>query len=65
LIKASIPEGDIDPPTGHMRYPGAISVTQETYKSLLTDIASSLRANGFKHVILMMTRMFGLGRHSI
>jgi creatinine amidohydrolase len=48
-----VPEGDIDPPTGHMRYPGAISVTQETYKRLLTDIASSLRANGFKHVILI------------
>ncbi|HEX2488736.1 MAG TPA: creatininase family protein [Blastocatellia bacterium] len=48
-----VPEGDIDPPSGHMRYPGAISVTQETYKRLLTDIASSLRANGFKHVILI------------
>jgi creatinine amidohydrolase/Fe(II)-dependent formamide hydrolase-like protein len=48
-----VPEGDIDPPTGHMRYPGSISVSQETYKRLLTDIASSLRANGFKHVILI------------
>src|SRR6266545_1136646 len=48
-----VPEGDIDPPSGHMRYPGAISVTQETFKRLLTDIASSLRANGFKHIILI------------
>jgi creatinine amidohydrolase/Fe(II)-dependent formamide hydrolase-like protein len=48
-----VPEGDIDPPTGHMRYPGSISVSSETYKRLLTDIAASLRANGFKHVILI------------
>ncbi len=48
-----VPEGDIDPPTGHMRYPGTISVSQETYKRLLADIASSLRTNGFKHIILI------------
>jgi creatinine amidohydrolase/Fe(II)-dependent formamide hydrolase-like protein len=48
-----VPEGDIDPPTGHMRYPGSISVSPETYKRLLTDIAASLRANGFKHIILL------------
>jgi len=36
-----------------MRYPGSISVTQETFKCLLTDITSSLRANGFKHLILI------------
>src|SRR5574341_164327 len=48
-----VPEGDIDPPTGHMRYPGSISVSQDTFKRLLTDIAASLRANGFKHIILI------------
>src|SRR5262249_15150255 len=32
-----VPEGEIDPPSGHMRYPGSISVTQETFKCLLTD----------------------------
>jgi creatinine amidohydrolase/Fe(II)-dependent formamide hydrolase-like protein len=48
-----VPEGNIDPPTGHMRYPGSISVSPETYKRLLTDIASSLRTNGFQHIILI------------
>jgi creatinine amidohydrolase/Fe(II)-dependent formamide hydrolase-like protein len=42
-IIAFVPEGDFDPPTGHMRYPGTISLTQETYKALLRDIASSLK----------------------
>jgi creatinine amidohydrolase/Fe(II)-dependent formamide hydrolase-like protein len=48
-----VPEGDIDPPTGHMRYPGTISVSNETFMALLVDIASSLRAHGFQHIILI------------
>ena len=48
-----VPEGEIDPPSGHMRYPGTISVRQDTFKRLLADIASSLRAHGFEHVILI------------
>jgi creatinine amidohydrolase/Fe(II)-dependent formamide hydrolase-like protein len=48
-----VPEGDIDPPTGHMRYPGTISVRADTFKRLLTDIASSLRVHGFRHIILI------------
>lgn len=48
-----VPEGDIDPPSGHMRYPGTISLQQDTFKRLLTDIAASLRAHGFQHIILI------------
>jgi len=48
-----VPEGDIDPPTGHMLYPGTISVREETFQALLTDIAESLRAHGFQHVIFL------------
>ena len=48
-----VPEGEIDPPSGHMRYPGTISVRQETFKRLLVDIASSLRTHGFQHIIFI------------
>ena len=48
-----VPEGAINPPTGHMLYPGTISVSQKTFQFLLTDIASSLKAHGFKHLILI------------
>ena len=37
-----VPEGDIDPPTSHMKYPGTISVREETFQALLTDICASL-----------------------
>ncbi|MFH1573130.1 MAG: creatininase family protein, partial [Acidobacteriota bacterium] len=33
-----VPEGNIDPPTGMMRYPGTVSLQEDTYKRLLTDI---------------------------
>lgn len=48
-----VPEGDIDPPSGHMRYPGTISVREETFRQLLTDIAESLRTHGFEEVVLI------------
>lgn len=48
-----VPEGDIDEPSGHMRYPGTISLREETFEALLDDIASSLRAHGFEHIVLI------------
>lgn len=48
-----VPEGNIDPPTGAMRYPGSISLSDATFQALLTDIANSLRVTGFEHVVLI------------
>ena len=48
-----VPEGDIDPPSLHMKYPGTISVTEETFELLLTDICASLRTHGFKRIVLI------------
>ena len=48
-----VPEGDIDPPTVHMKYPGTVSVTETTYRALLTDICQSFRTHGFKHLVLI------------
>jgi len=52
-IIAFVPEGNIDPPSSHMRYPGSISLTAPTFKALLIDVASSMKAAGFEHVILI------------
>lgn len=48
-----VPEGDIEPPSDHMKYPGTISLREETYKLLLTDISGSLKQHGFKDIILI------------
>lgn len=52
-IIAFVPEGDIDPPTVHMKYPGTISLTEETYQRLLIDICASFKQHGFEHIILI------------
>jgi creatinine amidohydrolase/Fe(II)-dependent formamide hydrolase-like protein len=52
-ILAFVPEGDIDPPTGHMRFPGTFSLTEDTYERLLTDVCACLRTHGFHHVVLI------------
>ena len=48
-----VPEGDIDPPTGPMRFPGTISLSAGTYRALLDDIASSLRQAGFTDIVMI------------
>jgi creatinine amidohydrolase len=48
-----VPEGDIDPPTSHMRYPGTISLTEETYERLLADICASFKTHGFEHIVMI------------
>jgi len=48
-----VPEGEINPPTGHMNYPGTISLRQDTFEALLTDICSSLRQHGFQNIYLI------------
>jgi len=48
-----VPEGDLDPPSGHMRYPGTISLTQDTFKRMLVDVAASLKTHGFQNLVLI------------
>ncbi len=48
-----VPEGDIDPPTEHMKYPGTISLTEDTYERLLTDICACFRTHGFQNIVLI------------
>lgn len=48
-----VPEGDIDPPTGHMRYPSTISLRESTFRAVLDDVASSLKAHGFSHIVFI------------
>lgn len=48
-----VPEGNIDPPSGAMHFPGSISVRDETFHALLDDIASSLKQNGFRDIVLL------------
>ena len=46
-----VPEGNIEPPSGMMLFPGTISLKSETYEALLDDIGSSLRQSGFENIV--------------
>jgi creatinine amidohydrolase len=48
-----VPEGRIDPPSGHMTSPGTISLREETYRAVLADVVHSLKQHGFKNIILI------------
>jgi creatinine amidohydrolase len=48
-----VPEGSISPASGHMASPGTISMREETFRMLLTDLVHSLKAHGFTRIILI------------
>ena len=48
-----VPEGNIDPPSSHMTSPGTISLQQETFEAMLTDVAHSLKRHGFRNIIFI------------
>ena len=52
-IVAYVPEGNLDPPSGHMRYPGAITLPNEYFTKLLEFAARSFRVNGFRDIVLI------------
>ena len=49
-----VPEGEMYPKaTGHMGYPGSVSLREETFKMLLKDICMSYQFSGFDTMILV------------
>lgn len=48
-----VPEGDISPPTSHMRYAGTISIPEAVYRGILEYTARSLRAHGFTNILFV------------
>lgn len=48
-----VPEGDIDPKTGHMTTMGTISLREDTFRALLTDTVESLKQHGFTRIIMI------------
>lgn len=52
-VIAYVPEGNIDPPEGHMRSPGTISVPAEVFMNVLEAAARSFIATGFKTVLFI------------
>jgi creatinine amidohydrolase/Fe(II)-dependent formamide hydrolase-like protein len=48
-----VPEGGWDPPTGHMRYPGTITLPEDRFVELLVNAGRSLKSSGFKNILFL------------
>ena len=52
-VLAYVPEGRLAPPTGHMRFPGTITLPDESFERVLESAARSLRLHGFRDIVLL------------
>jgi creatinine amidohydrolase len=52
-VVAYVPEGPVNPPAAHMRFPGTITVPEDTFEKLLESAARSFRLHGFRNVVLL------------
>jgi creatinine amidohydrolase/Fe(II)-dependent formamide hydrolase-like protein len=52
-VLAYVPEGSWDPPEGHMRFPGSISLPDPVYEGVLESTVRSFAAEGFKTVLFL------------
>lgn len=48
-----VPEGSVDPPSGHMRSAGTITLPQEHFQTLVEYAARSMAAHGFTEILLI------------
>lgn len=52
-VVAYVPEGNTNPPSSHMRFPGTISIPTAVFEQLIQSAAESLRVHGFRTVVLL------------
>ena len=52
-VIAYVPEGNIAPPTQHMRFPGTITVPEHVFEATLESAARSFRAHGFRDIVFL------------
>jgi creatinine amidohydrolase len=52
-VIAYVPEGSISPPSGHMRFPGTISVPEAAFETILESAARSFKQHGFRDIVVL------------
>ncbi len=52
-VMAYVPEGDVDPPSGHMRFPGTITTPPYVFEQVLEFAARSFQQHGFLDIALL------------
>jgi creatinine amidohydrolase len=52
-VIAYVPEGNIEPPSSHMRFAGTISIPDEVFERVVEYAARSLRVHGFRDIVIL------------
>ena len=52
-VLAYVPEGEWSPPTGHMRFPGTITLPEAPFRAVLESAARSFKLHGFRDIVLI------------
>ena len=52
-VIAYVPEGGVNPPTEHMRYPGTITVPDDVFEKVLESAARSFKLAGFRDIVFL------------
>ena len=52
-VLSLVPQGNPASPTGHMRYPGTLSLREDTFVQVLLDIGESLHQHGFELIVFI------------
>jgi len=52
-VVSYVPEGSINPPAGHMRHAGTISIPPAAFEAILEGTAASLRQHGFRDIVFV------------
>jgi creatinine amidohydrolase len=52
-VIAYVPEGNTDPPSLHMRFPGTITVPTNVFEQMVQSAAESFRIHGFRTIALL------------
>ena len=50
---AYVPEGSVNPPSAHMRFPGTITVPDATFEKVLEYAARSFKLHGFRNIVFL------------
>jgi creatinine amidohydrolase len=52
-VVSYVPEGSINPPTAHMRFPGTITIPDSAFEQTLEYAARSFKLHGFRDIVFL------------
>jgi creatinine amidohydrolase len=52
-VVSYVPEGAVNPPQAHMKFPGTISIPDAAFEALLEGAARSFRQHGFRDIVFL------------